>query len=244
MNVEKEKMKKIFTYASIALLSLCAVIGITMVFIGVDEVALKLVSTLLIFYGITLLSTQSTKRLGDKSPLIRCLAIFALIMNMLWVIPWVLLVWDAFGAFEITTRITIWQLLWTAGDLAILCALLASELVQIRWETRIEKFFHSLPMLCTIFLAFDVLIVIWMTDAIDMIDILWKFILAELILIVLHVVVTKILEQDLRRKEKQLQVKQKIAKQREVENANNELGDSDDVEVRIEEASETVIEDK
>lgn len=233
---KKEKMKKFFMYLTIGLLSFCALIGIAMIFVGVDTTMMNMICTLLIFYGVVLISTPSIQRLGDQSMLIRTMSLLALLMNVLWVIPWVLLVWDAFGNYSLETRDTIWRLLWTAADIAIFCTLATSELIRNRWADRQKKFFQSLPLVCMIYAAFDVFLLIWIPYPYN--EIVEKFVLAECILLVLQAVIIYILQQDQLRKQKQEKIKQEFAEQRERQAQAREIEAEKDTAAQREEKDE------
>ena len=188
-------------YGTIATLTICAIAGIIAIFLEIETVPLNLISTLLIFYLITFLSTQSLALVKHKSVAIRSLAIFSLIMNFCWAIPWILLVWDAFAGAGRQTRILIWQLLWTAGVIAIACMVLAHCLAGMQSMDRKKKLFNSLPLVIIGFIAVDFIVVIWSDYYLS--DIFWKFFLSEIILVLLQVVVTQILSADARRRQRE-----------------------------------------
>lgn len=171
-----------------------------MIFAGPTITMLSLLSTVFVFYLVATLSIPSIRHLDDRSTLIRSLSVVALIMNVFWVIPWVLLIWDAFGSFDYYTCDTIWRLLWTAADIAIFCTVIAGQLVKIRWSSRLKKFFQCLLMVCAGFIAFDALIMIWYS-VFDDGELLFKFICAEIILVVLQIIVTQLLSQKMRQEE-------------------------------------------
>lgn len=188
-------------YGTIATLTICAIAGIIAIFLEIETVPLNLISTLLIFYLITFLSTQSLTLIKHKSVAIRSLAIFSLIMNFCWAIPWVLLVWDAFSGVGRQTRALIWQLLWTAGVIAISCMVLAHCLSGMQGMDRKKKLFNSLPLVIIGFIAIDFIVVIWSGYYLN--DVFWKFFLSEIILVLLQVVVTQILSADARRRRRE-----------------------------------------
>lgn len=214
----KENIKKTFTYSTIAIASICALLGIIMIFAGPTLTMLSLLSTIFIFYLIVVVSIPSIRRLDDHSILIRTLAIISLIMDAFWAIPWVLLVWNAFDAFDYYTRDAIWRLLWTAADISVFCMIAADQLAKMRWASRIQKFFRSLPLICAGFLAFDVMIAIWFPE--DSFELLFKFVCAEIILVALQIIVTQLLGQKMRQDEERQRVIQEARAQR------NEQGNS------------------
>lgn len=209
----KENIKKTFTYSTIAIASICALIGIIMIFAGPTIAMLSLLSTIFIFYVIVVVSIPSIRHLDDRSILIRTLSVVSLIMDAFWAIPWVMLVWDVFGSFDYYTRDAIWRLLWTAADISIFCTIIADCLAKIRWSSRIEKFFKSLPLICAGFLAFDFLVAIWFPE--DSWELLFKFICAEIILVVLQIIVTQLLGQKMRQEADRERMIQTARAQRE-----------------------------
>lgn len=215
-SISKPDLRKILTYGTIATLTICALAGIVAIFLEVEAVPFNLISTLLIFYLITFLSIQSFKLIGDESMLVRSLAVVSLVMNFCWAIPWVLLVWDAFGGASWSTRVLIWQLLWTAGVIAVTTMVLAHCLAGMQKMERKKKLANSLPLTIIGFMAIDFLVVIW-TDYVS--DILWKFFWSEVILVILQVVITQILSAESQRKKREAEEaekQQKDAKLREM----------------------------
>lgn len=193
-------------YGTIATLTLCAIAGIIAIFLEIETVPINLISTLLIFYLIAFLSMQSLSLVNNKSVAVRSLAIVSLVMNICWALPWILLVWDAFGGAGRQTRVLIWQLLWTAGVLAVSCMTIAHCIAGMQDMDRKKKLFNILPLSVIGFIAIDFLVVIWAEYPYD---IFWKFFLSEIILVILQVVVMQILVGDERRREREAEDKKK-----------------------------------
>lgn len=211
--ISKPDLRKLLMYGTIATLTICAIAGIVAIFLEVETVPLNLISTLLIFYLITFLSARCLALVNDKSIAVRSLAIVSLIMNICWGLPWILLVWDAFGGTGKATRILIWQLLWTAGVIAITCMVIAHCLAGMQNMDRRKKLLNSLPISIIGFAAIDFLVVIW-ADRVS--DVFWKFFLSEVILVILQTVVTQILTTDAKRRQREVEDAEKQKKDAEL----------------------------
>ena len=203
-------------YGTIATLTICALAGIIAIFLEIETVPFNLISTLLIFYLIAFLSIQSLKLINNESIVVRSLAVVSLVMNFCWAVPWILLVWDVFGGAGHSTRVLIWQLLWTAGVIAMTSMVFAHCLAGMQNMDRKKKLVNSLPLTIIGFLAIDFLVVIWAEYTSD---IFWKFFWSEVILVILQVVVTQILSADnqrRRREAEEAEKQQREAKLREM----------------------------
>ena len=87
---------------TITLFSISAFLGIFFVVVGTDTLGWKVVGTTVILGLLSLLSMNNVMRLESPKAPIRNLSTIALISNLFWAIPWILIVWDAFEFFFCT----------------------------------------------------------------------------------------------------------------------------------------------
>ena len=162
-----------------------------MIFVGSNLTMMRFMCTLIIMYLLLLCSMNNSIRIENPIPLARSLSIAALIMNFVWSIPWILLVWDAFDIFGDSMVSTVWKIVGSGMVISAFCTYLASRVVRINHFPTIIKVFKSLPLVCASFLGLDLLLIIWIDDM-D-VDIVWKLILSELILVLLQWIITQII---------------------------------------------------
>ncbi len=94
--VDKQKLKKCFSIAAISLFSIDALIGIMMV-LGVIEgnkVVGQIAATASILGLFCSLAVNGIIRLENKEKTVRTAALVAMIANIIWLIPWLLMVWN------------------------------------------------------------------------------------------------------------------------------------------------------
>lgn len=191
INPNSAKIKRAFSIGTVVLLSACAFMGILAIFVEANLTLFCLLSTLVILYLIFLVSMEDIRVLFNPNLSQNWLAVVALIANVFWGLPWILVVWGAFVNFDDLTVETIWRVIGSSAVISIYCTVLPMVLSGLREKSSVMKFFQSLPVVCATFLAIDFLVAIWAPDA--GVDLLGKFILAEIILIILQVLVAQIL---------------------------------------------------
>lgn len=190
-NPNSAKIKRAFSIGTVILLSACAFMGILAIFVEANLTLFCLLSTLVILYLIFLVSMEDIRVLFNPNLSQNWLAVVALVANVFWGLPWILVVWGAFVDFDDLTVETIWRVIGSSAVISVYCTVLPMVLSGLREKPGVMKFFQSLPVVCATFLAIDFLVAIWAPDAGA--DLLGKFILAEIILIILQVLVAQIL---------------------------------------------------
>ncbi len=91
-----QKIKKFFLIATITLFSISAVLGIFFILFGADSIGGNVISTTAILGLLSLLTTNNIARSESKNIAVKVTSIGAIISNVVWVIPWICLVWDVF----------------------------------------------------------------------------------------------------------------------------------------------------
>lgn len=189
--IDIAKIKKNLVIATIVLISICAFLGIVMIFVGSSLTVMRVMSTLLIMYLVLLCSTNNFVRTESPVAIVRGLSFAALVVNFIWSIPWILLVWDAFDGLGSQAIEIIWKIVGSGMVISAFCTFLASKVVKIINYPTVIKFFKSLPLVCAGFIGLDLLLIIWIDDMDT--EIVWKLILSELILLLLQWIITQIL---------------------------------------------------
>lgn len=190
-NSYPKKLKKIFSVATVILLSACAFLGILAIFFEANLTLLCLFSTFAIIYLIFLVCMEDIRILSRQDLSGNWLSVVALIANVFWGLPWILVVWGAFVDFDDLTVETIWRVIGTSAVISIYCTLMPKVLTNLRGKPGIMQVFQSLPVVCATFLAFDFLVAIWVPEA--GVELLSKFFWAECILVFLQLLVSQIL---------------------------------------------------
>ena len=89
-----QQFKQPLRTATIALLSMSAALGIILVLTGAEGTAWQIVGTTTILGLLSLLSMNNIFRLESGKPSIRVLSATALISNLFWSLPCILIIWD------------------------------------------------------------------------------------------------------------------------------------------------------
>lgn len=194
---DRGELKKYFIIATIILICACAFLSILMIFFGTSSTLLKVISTLLIMYAVLTYSTNNLVRMESPLTLVRALSVMALIANFFWSVLWILVVWGAFGSCSFRTQELVWKIIGTAMVFSVFCSILSAKIVKMEGQPAIIKFFKSLPLVCAALLGLDLLIVIW-AEELD-VDLIWKLILVEIILVGLQAIITSILKHNAER---------------------------------------------
>lgn len=97
-----QNIKTLLLTATITLFSISALLGIIFILVGTDTLGWRVVGTVAILGLLSLLSMNNVMRLESPKAPIRNLSTTALISNLFWAIPWILIVWNAFKSFLCT----------------------------------------------------------------------------------------------------------------------------------------------
>lgn len=95
-----QNFRKFFLYATIGLFSASALIGIYLILFGADSTSGKIVATTAILGAFSLFTMNNIIRLESVQKSVRYSAIGALISNLIWVIPSILMLWGFFELFK------------------------------------------------------------------------------------------------------------------------------------------------
>lgn len=98
---------KVFMYATIGFVSLSALIGVFVILFSETklvkdsaEVLLRIAGTTSVLGLFCLLTMNHIFRSKNKKQLVRVVATIGLVMNIIWLIPWMLNLWNAFDVLE------------------------------------------------------------------------------------------------------------------------------------------------
>lgn len=191
IDIDIAKTKKILLYITIGLLSFCALVGIIAIFAGVNSTFWRVAGTAAILFLVMLFSHTNILRLNTTDKSVLACAVIALISNVFWGIPWILLVWGVFGYISSHDITNIARFIATFALVSFFCTTLARNIPKIKQSTSILKVYSSISTIFVSFICIDCLLVIW--EVVYDYSLLGKFILAELILILLQWIVTTIL---------------------------------------------------
>lgn len=94
--IDKQKLKKSFSITAIALFSIDALIGIFMILKVLEgsEIVGRIAATASILGLFFSLAVNGVIRLENKEKAVRTAALVAMIANIVWLIPWLLMVWN------------------------------------------------------------------------------------------------------------------------------------------------------
>lgn len=194
-------IKTYIMYATIALLVIGAVIAIFMIFFGAEVTLLQCLATIAILYLMALLSGSNFSRSNSSQySEARACSNLALVLNLFWGLPWIMLVWGIFGEDEVLLG-TVWRFMWTFLTLALYFTLIASQVPVIRfYQDKLYVVKQAIPAFLFTYIAINVIVYIWVVTIqndyqayFDSVTIIFKLIGAELILLTLQGAIPSIL---------------------------------------------------
>lgn len=100
---QSERLKiarKYLMWAAIGLFSASAVMGIFFLWFGTDEAGGRVISTTSIMGLLALFSMNNIIRMESGKQRVRMFSVTALVANIFWALPWILLVWGVFAALS------------------------------------------------------------------------------------------------------------------------------------------------
>lgn len=187
----KKQIKNIILYATIAVLVVIGFLAIFMIFFEDIETILQILSTLAIIYVITLITSASFPKLSDPQIIKRSFTVAALILNLFWGIPWILIIWGCFKDYAIADLA--WRFVWTFLASAVYCFLLASQLPLPHLGKSLERVKQAIPIVLISYLFFNILCYIWTIDLVSTGNLMIKLVCAELILLLLQWAIPEII---------------------------------------------------
>ena len=95
-----QEWKKLFLYATISMFSLSAFLGICFILFGTNAIGGKAIGTTAIMGVFSLFTMNNIIRLENEQKSVRYSAAGALISNVIWLIPSVLMLWGFFEIFQ------------------------------------------------------------------------------------------------------------------------------------------------
>ncbi len=203
-NTPLQKLKTFGVYATIAMLIVSAIIAIFMIFFGTERTLLQVLATMAILYLTTLLCANNASQFESPYTVTRVLSIVALIINIFWSLPWILIVW---GCFDYGTADIVWRLVWTALSLSVYCTVMSTALPAVIYNfkgyQRVQQF---IPMMLVSYIFLNVIVAIWTFDYTSTYDLIMRLIAAEAILLVVQWAVPEILIRNQRRQMTTLQM--------------------------------------
>lgn len=195
------KLKTIVMYTTIALLVLGGLIGIFMIFFGAETTLLQCLATIGILYLMALLSANNFSRSNNTSnDEVRICSSTALVLNLFWGLPWILIVWGIFGT-DYNLVSMIWCIMWTFLTLALYFTLLSTQIPIIKYyKDKLLAVRQAIPAVLFTYIAINAIVFIWTTALatsyfvyFDSISLIFKFIASELILLTLQAVIPSII---------------------------------------------------
>lgn len=203
-NTPLQKLKTFGLYATIAMLIVSAIIAIFMIFFGTERTLLQVLATMAILYLTTLLCANNASQFESPYAVTRVLSIVALIINIFWSLPWILIVW---GCFDYSTADMVWRLVWTALSLSVYCTVMSTALPAVIYNfngyQRVQQF---IPMMLVSYIFLNVIIAIWTFSYSSTYDLIMRLIAAEAILLVVQWAVPEILIRNQRRQMSNMQM--------------------------------------
>ncbi len=192
------RTKTIILYSTIALLVVGAAIAIFMIFFGPTYIFGQLISTTLVLYLMAVLCMNNFTHINSSTPATRICSTIALIINLFWAIPWVLLIWDVFGVDSLYTEI-IWRFMWTMLTLSLYFTIMSTQLPFMKNFSGLTLVKQAIQPVLVSYLFINALVFIWtvawsnyygpFADA----DLIIKLVCAELILLLLQWAIPEIL---------------------------------------------------
>ena len=94
-NMNVRKIKKILLYTTVGLFAASALIGIVVVLsASFNMIVGRIISTTTLLGALALFSMNNIMRTEDERIHVKVLSIIALISNLVWSLPWLLIIWD------------------------------------------------------------------------------------------------------------------------------------------------------
>jgi polyhydroxyalkanoate synthesis regulator phasin len=90
-------IKRMLLFSTITLFSISAFLGIVFVLVSADSTAWKISGTVFVFALLSLFSMNNVFRLESERKSVKYLSVVALISNIFWSLPWILIIWNVFG---------------------------------------------------------------------------------------------------------------------------------------------------
>ncbi len=199
-NSRFQRAKSIILYTTISLLVAGAAIAIFMIFFGPTHIFGQILSTIFVLYLMTILSINNLSHTGDIYYSTRICSIIALVANLFWVIPWILLVWDIFGV-DNTTAEMIWRFMWTMLVIALYFTVISTQIPFLKKFSGPIFVKRAIPVVLVTYICLNALIFIW-THSVSRyylgsigasMDIVFKMTCAEIILLILQWAIPEIL---------------------------------------------------
>lgn len=121
------RLKKPLLQATIGLFGISAALGVFFVISAPEGEAWRILATTTLLAFFSLFTTNNLIRLDHTTPHIKALAAAAIVSNLLWVVPWLFIIWEFVGSswdgFDI-----LWRTIWTFTILSICLTLTGSFL--------------------------------------------------------------------------------------------------------------------
>lgn len=195
-----QRTKTFILYTTIALLVVGAAIAIFMIFFGPTHIFGQLLSTIFILYLMTILSINNLSHTGEDAPAsTRICSMVALVVNLFWAIPWILLVWDVFGVNDVLPEM-IWRFMWTMLVLSLYFTIMSTQLPFLKNFSGLKQVKQAIPPVLISYICVNAIVFIWTIswsayyyDAVASFDLIFKLTCAELILLLLQWAIPEIL---------------------------------------------------
>lgn len=127
MNTTIARLKKPLLRATIGLFGLSAAMGIFFVVGAPEGEAWRFLATTTLLAFFSLFTSNNILRLDNPSPLIKYFAAAAIVSNLLWAGPWLVIIWELIGSSWSGLEV-VWRSIWIFTVLSICLTLTGSFL--------------------------------------------------------------------------------------------------------------------
>lgn len=198
MNVQQ--LKKPLLYTTVGLFAASALIGIIVVLTSTFSILIgQIISTTSILGLLALFSMNNILRTENEHTYIKVLSIIALIGNLAWCIPWLLIVWDIIDY----SGITLWRITYTAIIVAF-NATLAAKFLSFKKYTQLIKGLSIMTIVTSAIISIYILVTLYSSQYTiinQFFDSTWRVLVISGILLVFGIIVTPILARSAAKKE-------------------------------------------